>query len=180
MENAEPPRVNGSVERSSDPQRHRSEGRVERAEPTRANGSSERSNDPLQDRATPEVDPEEAAIEDSPSGVNDSAERLRQPEDHTLLATSGLLSAVPTSTGVDTEALPTTDLEQAAWCDTAVRTEYVLPVTSPVSLLTQTSFTTHSVLYTKKVTKERDDARSEIVESQQSARNLFNEQKRLD
>ncbi len=32
-------------------------------------------------------------------------------------------------------------------CDTAVRTEYVLPVTSPVSLRTQTSFTTHSVQY---------------------------------
>jgi hypothetical protein len=32
-------------------------------------------------------------------------------------------------------------------CDTAVRTEYVLPVTSPVSLLTQTSFTIHSVQY---------------------------------
>ena len=32
----------------------------------------------------------------------------------------------------------------------------------------------------KKVTKERDDARKEIVESQQSARNLFNEQKRLE
>jgi hypothetical protein len=32
----------------------------------------------------------------------------------------------------------------------------------------------------RKVTKERDDARSEIVESQQSARNLFNEQKRLE
>jgi hypothetical protein len=31
------------------------------------------------------------------------------------MATSRLLSAVPTSTGVDTEALPTTDLEQAAW-----------------------------------------------------------------
>ena len=28
--------------------------------------------------------------------------------------------------------------------------------------------------------KERDDARNEIVESQQSARNLFNEQKRLE
>ena len=27
-----------------------------------------------------------------------------------------------------------------AFCDTAVRTQYVLPVTSPVSLLTQTSF----------------------------------------
>ena len=26
------------------------------------------------------------------------------------------------------------------WCDTAVRTQYVLPVTLPVSLLTQTSF----------------------------------------
>jgi hypothetical protein len=33
------------------------------------------------------------------------------------------------------------------YCDTAVRTEYVLPVTSPVSLLTRTSFTTHSVQY---------------------------------
>ncbi len=32
----------------------------------------------------------------------------------------------------------------------------------------------------RKITKERDDARSEIVESQQSARNLFNEQKRLE
>ena len=34
-------------------------------------------------------------------------------------------------------------------CDTSVRTEYVLPVTSPVSHLTQTSFTTHSVQYTQ-------------------------------
>jgi hypothetical protein len=116
VESAEPPQAKGSVGRSSDPQRHRSGGRVERAEPTRANGSSERSSEPLQDRsATPEVDPEEAVIEDSPSGVNDSAVRLRQPEDHTLMATSGLLSAVPTSTGVDTEALPTTELKQAAW-----------------------------------------------------------------
>ena len=32
----------------------------------------------------------------------------------------------------------------------------------------------------KKVTKERDDARSELTESQQSARSLFNEQKRLE
>ena len=32
----------------------------------------------------------------------------------------------------------------------------------------------------KKVTKERDDARSESNESQQSARSLFNEQKRLE
>ncbi len=89
---------------------------MERAEPTRANGSSERSSDPLQDRsATPEVDPEEAATEESPSGVNDSAERSSQPEDHTLITTSWLLPAVPTSTEVDTGALPTTDLEQAAW-----------------------------------------------------------------
>ena len=35
------------------------------------------------------------------------------------------------------------------YCDTAVRTKYVLPVTSPVSHLTQTSFTTHSVQYTQ-------------------------------
>ena len=33
-------------------------------------------------------------------------------------------------------------------CDSAVRTKYVLPVTSPVSHLTQTSFTTHSAQYT--------------------------------
>ena len=33
------------------------------------------------------------------------------------------------------------------YCDAAVRTQYVLPVTSPVSHLTQTSFTTHSVQY---------------------------------
>ncbi len=32
----------------------------------------------------------------------------------------------------------------------------------------------------KKVTKERDDARSETNESQQSARSLFNEQKRFE
>ena len=32
---------------------------------------------------------------------------------------------------------------------TAVRTEYVLPITSPASHLTQTSFTTHSVQYTQ-------------------------------
>jgi hypothetical protein len=69
--------------------------------------------------ATPEVDPEEAAVEDSLSRVNDSTRRLRQPEDHTLMAKSGLLPAVPTSTGVDTGALPTTDLEQAA-CDASV------------------------------------------------------------
>ena len=94
----------------------RSAGTVESAEPPQANGSVGRSSDPPRDRsATPEVDPEEAAIEDSSSRVNDSAERLRQPEDRTLMATSRLLSAVPTSTGVDTEALPTTDLEQAAW-----------------------------------------------------------------
>jgi hypothetical protein len=34
-------------------------------------------------------------------------------------------------------------------CDTEVRTHYVLPVSSPVSHLTQTSFITHSVLYTQ-------------------------------
>ena len=39
VESAGPPQANGSVGRSSDPQRHRSEGRVELAEPTRANGS---------------------------------------------------------------------------------------------------------------------------------------------
>jgi hypothetical protein len=123
VERAEPPRAKGSAGRSSDPLRYRSEEGVERAEPTRAKGSSERtkgslerSSDPLEDRsATPEVDPEEAAIEDSPSGVKDSAERLSQPEDSSLMATSWILPAVPTSTGVDTGAMPTMDFEQAAW-----------------------------------------------------------------
>ena len=69
----------------------RSTGTVETAEPPRAKGSAGRSSDPLEDRsATPEVDPEEAAIEDSPSGVNDSAEGLSQP-DSTLMATSWIL-----------------------------------------------------------------------------------------
>ena len=86
------------------------------AEPPRAKGFDGRSSDPLRDRsASPEVDPEEAAIEDSPSGVKDSAERLDQPEDSPLMATSWILPAVPTSTGVDTGAMPMTDLEQAAW-----------------------------------------------------------------
>jgi hypothetical protein len=116
VETAEPPRAKGSAGRSSDPQRYRSEGRVERAEPTRAKGSSERSSDPLEDRAaTPEVDPEEAAIEDSPTRVKDSAERLSQPEDSPLMAASWVLPEVPTSTEVDKGAMPTTDLEQAAW-----------------------------------------------------------------
>ena len=74
VESAEPPQANGSVGRSSDSQRHRSAGTVERAEPPQANGSVGRSSDPQRHRsATPEVDPEEAAIEDSPSGVNEVA-----------------------------------------------------------------------------------------------------------
>ena len=105
--------INNSTER---PRVTRSARTVESAEPPQANGSVGRSSDPPRDRsATPEVDPEEAAIEDSSSRVNGSAERLRQPEDRTLMATSRLLSAVPTSTEGDTEALPMMDLEQAAW-----------------------------------------------------------------
>ena len=66
--------------------------------------------------ATPGRNPEEAAVEDarvmnSPACVNDTSE----PEDRPLMATSWILPAVPTSTGVDTRAMPTTDLEQAAW-----------------------------------------------------------------
>ena len=68
--------------------------------------SSARSSDPLGYQAsTPSRDPEEAAIEDarvmsSPARVNDTSE----PEDHQLMATSWILPAVPTSTGVDTGA----------------------------------------------------------------------------
>ena len=49
----------------------------------------------------------------------------------------------------DDDALPpsTADDDEGWDCDTAVRTDYVLQVTSPVSLLTQTSFTTHFVQY---------------------------------
>jgi len=116
VETAEPPRVKDSAGRSSDPLRYRSEGRVERAEPTRAKGSSERSSDPLEDlSATPVVDPEEAAIEASPTRVNDSSERSGQPEDNPRMAASWILPEVPTSTGVDKGAMPSTDLEQAAW-----------------------------------------------------------------
>jgi hypothetical protein len=41
--------------------------------------------------------------------------RSNQPEDSPLMATSWKLPEVPTSTGVYTGAMPTTDLEQAAW-----------------------------------------------------------------
>ncbi len=89
---------------------------MEPAEPTRVMGSSERSSDPLEDRsATQEVNPGERAIEDSPTRVTDSSDRSGQPEDSPLMATSWKLPEVPTSTGVDTGAMPTTDLEQAAW-----------------------------------------------------------------
>jgi hypothetical protein len=116
VETAEPPRVIDSAERSSDPLRYWSEGGVEPAGPTRVMGSSERSSDQLEDwSATPEVDPEEAAIEVSPTRVNDSSERSGQPEDSTLMATSWILPEVPTSTGVDTGAMPMTHLVQAAW-----------------------------------------------------------------
>jgi len=76
VETAEPPRVIDFSERSSDPLGHRADGRVEPAEPTRVMGSSERSSDPLENRsATPEGNPDEAAIEDSPTRVIDSSER---------------------------------------------------------------------------------------------------------
>ncbi len=89
---------------------------MERAEPTRAKGSSERSSDPLEDwSATPEVDPEEAAIEDTPTRVIDSSERSGQPEDRPLMAASWKLPEVPTSTEVDKGAMPMTDLERATW-----------------------------------------------------------------
>jgi len=45
----------------------------------------------------------------------DSSERSSQPEDSPLMATSWILPEVTTSTGVDIGAMPTTDLEQAAW-----------------------------------------------------------------
>ena len=51
----------------------------------------------------------------SPARVNDTSERSSQPEDRQLMVTSWILPEVPTSTGIDTGAMPTTDLEQAAW-----------------------------------------------------------------
>ena len=44
-----------------------------------------------------------------------TSERSSQPEDSPLMAASWILPEVSTSTGVDTGAMPTTDLEQAAW-----------------------------------------------------------------
>ena len=91
---------------------------VETAEPAaEVMDASARSSDPLgYQAATPGRDPEEAAVEDarvmsSPARVNDTSE----PEDRPLMATSWILPEVSTSTGVDTGAMPTTDLEQAAW-----------------------------------------------------------------
>jgi hypothetical protein len=43
--------------------------------------------------------------------VIDSSERSSQPEDSPLMAMSWILPEVTTSTGVDTRAMPTTDLE---------------------------------------------------------------------
>ena len=122
VELAEPTRVIDSAERFSDPLEDRPEKGVETAEPAAGViDSSARSSDPLgYQAATPSRDPEEAAIEEarvmsSPARVNDTSERSSQPEDRQLLATSWILPEVPTSTGVDTGAMPTTDLEQAAW-----------------------------------------------------------------
>ena len=86
---------------------------VEPAEPAAGvMGSSARSSDPLGSQAaTPGRDPEEAAVEEarvmsSPARVHDTSE----PEDRPWI-----LPEVSTSTGVDTGAMPTTDLERAAW-----------------------------------------------------------------
>ena len=91
---------------------------MDNAEPVRqVTDDSARSSDPLGYRAaTPGRDPEEAAVEEarvmsSPARVHDTSE----PEDRPLMATSWILPEVSTSTGVDTGAMPTTDLEQAAW-----------------------------------------------------------------
>jgi len=104
--------------RSSYPLEHRPEERVDNAEPVRqVTYDSARSSDPLGHRAaTPGGDPEEAAVEEarvtsSPAHVHDTSE----PEDRPLMATSWILPAVSTSTGVDTGAMPMMDLEQAAW-----------------------------------------------------------------
>ena len=104
--------------RSSYPLEHRPEERVDNAEPAvEAMDASARPSDPLGYRAaTPGRDPEEAAVEEarvmsSPAHVHDTSE----PEDRPLMATSWILPADSTSTGVDTGAMPTTDLEQAAW-----------------------------------------------------------------
>ena len=106
-----------SSERLSDSLGDRSEEEMETAEPAAGvMDSSERSSDPLgHQTATPGRDPEEAAIEDarvmsSLARVNDTSERSSQPEDRPLMATSWILPEVTTSTGVDTGAMPTTDL----------------------------------------------------------------------
>ena len=111
VETAESTRVIDSSERLSDPLEDRSEEEVETFEPAAGvMDSSARSSDPLgHQTATPGRDPEDAAIED------DTSERSSQPEDSPLMAASWILPEVTTSTNVDTGAMPTTDLEQAAW-----------------------------------------------------------------
>jgi len=59
--------------------------------------------------------------------VNDSSERSSQPEDSPLMAMSWILPEVTTSTGVDTRAMPTTDLETGT--DTDGNSRAVVSVT---------------------------------------------------
>jgi len=128
VENAEPTRVVDSSERSSDPLGYRTatpvgdpqEAAIEDAvvtdSPTRVVDSSERSSEARSARVADTSDRNaRARVTSSPTRVIDSSERSSQPEDRPQMATSWTLPEVTTSTGVDTGAMPTTDLEQAAW-----------------------------------------------------------------
>ena len=81
--------------------------------PTRVIDSSERSSKARSVRVANTSDRDgRARVTSSHTRVIDSSERSSQPEDSPL---SWILPEVTTSTGVDTGAMPTTDLEQAAW-----------------------------------------------------------------
>jgi hypothetical protein len=127
--------------RSSDPLEHQ----VDIAEPAvEAMDASARSSYPLEHRPEERVDNAEPSAEAQMPlrgrAIHSDIERLRQvgilrrrlsrrqetsspahvhdtsePEDRPLMATSWILPADSTSTGVDTGAMPMMDLEQAAW-----------------------------------------------------------------
>ena len=160
--------------RSSYPLEHRPEERVDNAEPVRqVTYDSARSSDPLGHRAaTPGGDPEEAAVEEarvtsSPAHVHDTSE----PEDRPLMATSWILPAVSTSTGVDTGAMPMMDLEQAAWdasvipvstgTDTDGHSRAVVPATGDNS--TDGTISTRTIENDVGATSEQESSSSRLI-----------------
>ena len=179
--NAEPAvEVTDDSARSSYPLEHRPEERVDNAEPSaERTDASARSSDPLGYRAaTPGRDPEEAAVEEarvtsSPAHVHDTSE----PEDRPLMATSWILPADSTSTGVDTGAMPMMDLEQAAWdasvipvstgTDTDGHSRAVVPATGDNS--TDGTISTRTIENDGGATSEQESSSSRLISVEDSS-----------